>query len=179
MPAEEAVQIFTTAERLFSGKVKFDLQVIKKVVELSQGYPYVIQLLGKECINHSNVSGEYHIKESLFNNVLETVRRGQAFPTLENQYQKAIGNSSERQMLLHLLAEQPEDSAQYNDEVGRVFLKKVRAEAQEFDVNYVDQLIPRLVDVNYGPILERVDERPGLYEFVNPVFRIYVRLRYF
>jgi hypothetical protein len=41
----------------------------------------------------------------------------------------------------------------------------------------VDQLIPRLVDAQYGPVLSRVMEKPGVYEFVNPVFRLYVRLR--
>ena len=44
-------------------------------------------------------------------------------------------------------------------------------------VEFVDQLIPRLVDQNYGPALIRLDDRQGVYEFANPVFRIYVKLR--
>ena len=50
---------------------------------------------------------------------------------------------------------------------------------QAFQVQYMDQLIPRLVDPTYGPILERIQENQGIYEFVNPVFRLYVKLRNF
>ena len=47
------------------------------------------------------------------------------------------------------------------------------------DIQYVDQLLPRLLDERYGPVLVRKPENPGIYEFVNPVFRLYVRLHHF
>jgi hypothetical protein len=43
----------------------------------------------------------------------------------------------------------------------------------------LSQLIPRLVDAKYGPVLRRVGDRQGLYEFVNPVLRLYINLRTF
>ena len=80
-------------------------------------------------------------------------------------------------MLLHLLAEQPADQSLYSDEIGRVVLKKSRQVAEELNIQFVDQLIPRLVEERYGPVLERVTERQGTYEFVNPVLRQYIKLR--
>jgi hypothetical protein len=119
------------------------------------------------------------IDEGLFEMVLKDIKTGNAFPALERAYQRAIGNSQDRQILLHILAEQPEERTFFNEDVGRIFLKKARKETSDFDIQYVDQLIPRLIDKRFGPVLTRVPERPGIYEFVNPVFRIYVQLREF
>ena len=45
-------------------------------------------------------------------------------------------------------------------------------EAADLKIDYVDQLIPRLLDKSYGPVLFRHTERQGTYEFVNPVLRL-------
>jgi len=60
-----------------------------------------------------------------------------------------------------------------------VFLKKVRRDAEDFDIKNLDQNLPRLLEKRYGPTLEKIEERPGVYEFTNPIFRLYVRLRNF
>ena len=78
-------------------------------------------------------------------------------------------------MLLHLLAEQSTEDTSV-DEIGRFTLKESRSVAEELNIQYIDQLVPRLVDEKYGPILERIEERKGVYEFVNPVLRQYIRL---
>jgi hypothetical protein len=95
---------------------------------------------------------------------------------LEQAYQRAVGESEGRRILPHLLAEQPTEQL-HSDEIGRVVLKRSRQIAEELDVQFIDQLMPRLVDAKYGPVLERVPEGQGVYEFVNPVLRQYVRLR--
>ena len=106
------------------------------------------------------------------------IKSGVAFPTLESAYQRAIGNSENRQMLLHLLAEQPEENTLFHEDVGRIFLKNVRKDAADFDVDYLDQNLPRLLDKSFGPVLRRIPEGQGIYEFINPVFRLYVNLRH-
>lgn len=179
MQPAEARQIITTAEDLFGGALRFDPEVANGIAEASSGYPYFVQLLGKECVNQANLMGTNIVSREVFERVLHDVRTGKAFPTLESAYQRAIGNSPDRQMLLHLLAEQKEDAAHYNQEVGRVVLKEARKTAEDLDVQYIDQLIPRLVDAAYGPVLRRVPERQGVYEFVNPVLRLYINLRDF
>ena len=179
MPAEEIDEIFYRAEVLFGGTIKFERDAVVKISELSQGYPYFAQLIGKECVNQLNRLGGTDVGVTILQRVLEDVKSGRAFPTLEAAYQRAIGNSKDREVLLHLLADQPEENAMFNEEVGRVALKNARGDAEDLNVQYVDQLVPRLVDPRYGPVLRRTSERQGVYEFVNPVLRLYIKLRNF
>jgi hypothetical protein len=177
MPLTETEEIVDRAEKLFHGAITFDHAVKREMSRMSEGYPYFTQLLGKECVAKANQFSVTHVDNELFSTVVEDVKNGRTFPTLERSYQRAIGSSPDRQILLHLLAEQPEDVTMFDEDVGRVFLKNVRREAEGFNVQYVDQLLPRLLDAKFGPTLVRIPEKPGIYEFVNPVFRLYVRLR--
>jgi hypothetical protein len=177
MSMDESYAILDRAEMLFDGRMKFAPSVKSRICELSDGYPYFTQLLGKECVAKANLRHVEYVNEDIFDSALDDVRSGRSLPTLESAYRRAVGDSKERQLLLHLLAEQPEEEAAFSEDVGRVFLKRARREAADFKIEYVDQLIPRLVDAQYGPVLSRVMEKPGVYEFVNPVFRLYVRLR--
>lgn len=177
MPAAESRAILYTANDRFGSTLTFHEDVIEGIVKHSEGYPYLAQMFGKACVNAANRLDATDVTRMVFEQVLDDIRQGTAFPTLESQYQRAIGNSDHRQLLLHLLAEQPEENTMFNDEVGRVVLKSVRADAQGLGVEYIDQLMPRLVDSSYGPVLVRLEDRQGVYEFANPVFRIYVKLR--
>lgn len=177
MPISESEAIITRAAELFKGAIKFEPGISAKIAEIGQGYPYFVQLIGKQCVNVANEINTDTIDNDIIEKVISDLRSGKAFPTLEAAYQRAIGGSEGRQLLLHLLAEQPTEQSLFSDEVGRVVLKKTRQVAEEMDVQFIDQLIPRLVDKKFGPALERVPERQGVYEFVNPVFRQYVRLR--
>lgn len=177
MSAEETRKIFQTARDLYDGKISFEEKVVDKIVELADGYPYLAQLIGKACINHLNEIGEDTVTWGVFNVVLDDIRSGNAFPTLESAYLRAVGQSEPRRLLLTILAEQNADSARYNDDVQRVALKEIRGIANEFEIDYVDQLLPRLIDKNFGPALIRDPDIHGAYEWVNPVLRAYVRLR--
>lgn len=177
MQIPESEQIIHRAEQLFGGAIKFTPKVASNIAEMGQGYPYFVQLIGKQCVITANERGTDTIGPPVLGAVQESIRTGRAFPTLESAYQRAIGDSPGRQILLHLLAEQPTEQSLYNDEIGRVVLKQSRQVAEELDVQFIDQLMPRLVEKKYGPVLERVTERQGTYEFVNPVLRQYIRLR--
>jgi hypothetical protein len=177
MPEPEARDVLNKAEQLFQGELSIDDGVKEQIVKTSQGYPYFIQMIGKSCVNKASQLGSSFVDENIYKSVLEDIRSGVAFPTLESAYQRAIGNSEGRQMLLHLMAEQPEEKALFHEDVGRVFLKNVRKDAEDFDVDYLDQNLPRLLDSKFGPILRRIPEGQGIYEFINPVFRLYVQLR--
>lgn len=179
MPSLEARAIIEKAEELFKGLVVFDDSVKSQIVQYSDGYPYFVQMLGKECVLELNKHGSNKVTKDIFNNVIDKIKTGRRFPNLESAYQRAIGTSTDRQFLLHLLADQPEENSLFSEDVGRVFLKKVRKDASAFDIKNLDQNLPRLLEKKYGPVLIKVDERPGIYEFANPIFRLYVRLRQF
>lgn len=176
MPQPESEQIIGRAAELFQGRMKFEPGVSQRIAEMGQGYPYFVQLIGKQCVSQANAAGTDLVGYDVFDKVIADLKSGRAFPTLEAAYQRAIGESKGRQMLLHLLAEQNSEQM-FTDEIGRVVLKQARQLAEELDVQFIDQLMPRLLEKKYGPVLERVQERQGTYEFVNPVLRQYIRLR--
>lgn len=177
MPEPEAMAVLDKAEELYSGELKFAPEVKKNIVDVSQGYPYFVQMIGKSCVTKASQKVSTIVDNEIYQAVLNDIKNGIAFPTLESAYQRAIGTSENRQMLLHLMAEQSERSALFHEDVGRIFLKHARKDAEDFDVDYLDQNLPRLLDRNYGPVLRRIPEGQGIYEFNNPVFRLYVRLR--
>lgn len=177
MPIPEAKNILDKAEELFEGELSIDEGVKNEIVRVSQGYPYFIQMIGKSCVNKASQLSLNSVNMHVYNRVLEDIKSGIAFPTLESTYQRAIGVSNARQMLLHLLAEQPEENTLFHEDVGRIFLKNVRKDAEDFDVEYLDQNLPRLLDKKFGAVIRRIPEGQGIYEFTNPVFRLYVNLR--
>ena len=179
MSNPEAEAIMNRAEELFEGAVKFATNVKSEIVRIAEGYPYFVQMMGKECVAEADRAKATFIDKIILGTVLDNIRRGKCFPTLETTYQRAIGNSEDRQLLLHLLADQEENNTLFTEDVGRVYLKKARKDATGFDIKNLDQNLPRLLEKKYGPILEKIDDRPGVYEFVNPIFRLYVRLRNF
>jgi hypothetical protein len=177
MASSEVVEIFTTARSLFKDHVTFEPEMIAKVADLCGGYPYFAQLIGKACVEEGNRLGTNSIGLSILESVVEQIRNGKAFPSLERDYNRAIGHSEDRAWLLALLAEQEESESIFDASGGSVQLKEIRGVAKELDVAHLDQNLPRLVDPGYGPVLIKDPDRPGIYEFVDPVFRVYVRLR--
>lgn len=179
MPEPEALAVLDKAEELFQGELTIDPEIKTEIAKASQGYPYFIQMIGKACVNKVSQIGSNIINRNVYTQVLNDIKNGKAFPNLESAYQRAIGTSESRRMLLHLLADLPEQETLFHEDVGRIFLKSVRKDAPDFDVDNVDQNLPRLIDKNYGPVLRRIPEGQGIYEFINPVFRLYVNLREF
>lgn len=177
MPFHESIEILTRAEELFEEEMYFEELIKDEISKYSQGFPYLVQLIGKECVNTANTLGYKVVNEEVFNTVKDNIANGKAFPTLERQYVKAIGQSEDRKNLLYILANQEEDRTMFDTEVGKLVLKKARKDAEDFDVKHIDQQLPRLLDNRYGPVLRKVPDMSGYYEFINPVFRIYCQLR--
>ena len=75
------------------------------------------------------------------------------------------------------MAEQHENESIFDASGNNVLLKDIRGIAKELDVDHIDQNLPRLLERQSGPVLIKDPERPGVYEFVDPVFRSYVKLR--
>jgi Cdc6-like AAA superfamily ATPase len=173
----EIRQIFSTAHELFKRKVDFADDVVTKVAGACEGYPYFAQLLGKRCVEEGNRQGTNYIDDVIFRRVLDDLRTGKAFPNLENAYKRAIGQSQDRAWLLALLAEQRENESIFDASGNNVRLKEIRGIAKELDVDHIDQNLPRLLEEQSGPVLVKDPQRQGVYEFVDPVFRSYVKLR--
>ena len=169
MSYEETSEIFTVASKLFSNKITFAKDVVEQITHLCEGYPYFAQLIGKSCVNEANAKGTNHIGPEILLTVTDKIKSGQAFPNLEANYQRAIGESEDRAILLTLLGEQQDNRAEYDAQLGQVFLSRTRPSAQDLGVTYMDQLLPRLIEERYGPILAKIPDTRGSYEFTDPV----------
>ena len=106
MPLLESEGIITRATELFKGTIRFEPGIAAKIAELCQGYPYFVQLIGKQCVNEANSANTDLVDHIVFEKVLNDFISGKAFPTLESAYQRAIDNSTDRHLLPHLLAAQ-------------------------------------------------------------------------
>src|SRR5208282_3874585 len=104
MSQEETRGIFTRAQELYKGQVSFSDSVIDKIVQLSDGYPYLAQLIGRSCINRLNDLATNEVSWKVFEAVLDDIRSGSALPTLESAYLRAVGQSDPRRLLLTILA---------------------------------------------------------------------------
>lgn len=155
--------------------MEFEDAVITQIARYSQGFPYLVQLIGKEAVAKANQAGTNLVNEELFESVKSDIASGTAFPTLERQYIRAIGQSEDRKNLLYILANQEDNRV--DAEVGKLVLKTARRQAEDYEIKHIDQQLPRLIDPNYGPVLRKVPDMTGYYEFINPVFRIYCQLR--
>lgn len=174
MDRDETGKIFETAQRLFNEKRVFQDAVVERIFEVSMGYPYFVQLIGKRCVEVSNSVGHDTINTEILDSVLDEIAEGTAFPAMESKYQRAIGDSEARAILLTLLAE---EEVSIDEVLGGISLKKIRTTAQELEIEHMDQLVPRLIDKKFGPALVRKLDQRGTYEFLDPVFRAYVRMR--
>ncbi len=174
MSIDETRKIFDTASSLYDGYLLFSNDVVDHIHQISMGYPYFAQLIGKRCVDLGNRSGTNSIGWDILNQVLQEISDGTAFPILETKYQKAIGDSPSRAVLLTLLAE---EDVMVDAVDGGISLKNIRSTVQDLDIEHMDQLVPRLIDRSFGPALVRRQDQRGTYEFLDPVFRAYVRLR--
>ena len=114
MSPQETRDIFSTAQKLFDGVVSFHPDVIEDVVELSEGYPYFAQLIGKSLVQHANEQGTNYVDKDICSTVLEKIEaRVALFLIWRAPYQLAVGQSKERAMLLALLAEQQSQMTLY------------------------------------------------------------------
>ncbi len=162
MSIDETRQIFQTAEALYDGSAHFDASVVDNIHEISMGYPYFAQLIGKKCIELGNQSGNNEINDEVYRLVLAEIGSGEAFPSLERKFQNAIGDSEGRALLLTLLAE---EQVELDNVDGGISLKKIRATAQDLSIDHMDQLVPRLIDKKFGPALVKKTDLRGTYEF--------------
>jgi hypothetical protein len=174
MSSDETKLIFDTASSLYDGKLVVDDGTVMRIHEISMGYPYFAQLIGKRCVEVGNMAGTNVIDSMVLDKVLDEVSAGKAFPMLEQKFQRAVGDSPGRALLLTLLAE---ENISIDEVDGGISLKAIRNTAQELEIEHMDQLVPRLIDRKFGPALVRKQDQRGTYEFLDPVLRAYVRLR--
>jgi len=172
MEEDELVAIITRAEQLYYNAITFTPDVKSQIAKFASGYPYIVQMIGRACIRVLNTEKVSIVDDAMLSKVISEVMSGRGIPNLERAYQRAIGNSQQRQTLLHLFAELPNDGAQ----ARQIKLQSVREASRKEGIANVDQLLPHLMKED-GGVLRRVPSTTPLYEFIDPVLKIYIQRR--
>lgn len=175
MNIAESMTILNTAEKLYGGSLTIERSVKERVARASSGFPYMVQLLGRALVKIANERGATVLSGDMFAELQRRIASGEAIPTLEQRYKVAVHTSDQRKILLSLLADFALDKDVSGTDLRAVTLVEVRKDAKDLDVDNIDQVVPRLLDARYGPVLKKISN--GTYVFVDPVFCLYVRLR--
>jgi hypothetical protein len=76
MNPRETRKIFETAEVLFKGIVSFTDDVVDEIVQISAGFPYFAQLIGKASVQYGNEIGSNKIDKKVFAEIMDRIRTG-------------------------------------------------------------------------------------------------------
>ncbi|RME56013.1 hypothetical protein D6779_11430 [Candidatus Parcubacteria bacterium] len=163
MPEHELVHILKRAEHIVGRAITFDEAAQLEIARRSEGFPYFTHLMGKETMLLA-----FHRRNSLVTladvqALFTTIVQGNLPTIYEDLYHRAVGNSTQKEILLKILADELQDE---------IYTKPAYALARELGIKNPTQAMR---DLERDGIIIRVRDR--YYRFSDPVFKVYARLR--
>jgi Cdc6-like AAA superfamily ATPase/ribosomal protein L17 len=168
MSEDELIDIILKAQASINEFIVFDENAVKKLLQLAQGHPYMIHLLGKYSLRTAYMNGYNIITEAHINETLQSIADSGADPVLEGRYKKAVASSSQREAVLKSFAKSIKEN-------GEILTTDAYKLALESDVDNASQYVGQLVTEDYGEELIKVRER--YYRFKDSLFVAYVNAR--
>lgn len=168
MNKEELTAIVKTAEDSLRCKIMFDSHVVEDIVKESEGFPYFVHLLGKECILLAFKRKETIVNNELYQEVKENLIYGKIQLTQEFRYVEVCRTSAERELLLKLFA--------FSDE-NRILVEEIYSVARSYGVEKPSKFLKELTEKGkVTPILIfSRDERH--VRFSDPILKVYIKKR--
>lgn len=177
MPLDELAEIVTTGEERTS--VVFHDGVRKKIIGLSDGFPYYTHLLCKyaameagKVLQHDPAANVVVTQVEYEHALREAVRVGEA--SFSEAYKSAVITVKRKtdmfKDILWAVAYAEKTEVQVQDIADNVGLIK----GDKPTVNSLSNCLGRLIKPDKNEVLTRV--RQGYYRFSNPLMRAYVRL---
>ncbi|NPA71254.1 MAG: ATP-binding protein [Gammaproteobacteria bacterium] len=169
MDEYELGEILRKAEYLVGGRITFTDEAAEEIVNRSEGFPYFTHLLGRDSMR---IAFEHSSPKVTLSDVQESLKKlaeGRFGILYEEMYHEAVKNSQQREILLKLFAEHPQDE---------IPTEEIYALAKEFGITNPSQLMKPLTSPTANratPVLVKVRER--YYRFSDPVFKVYAKLR--
>lgn len=168
MNPDELNEIITNAEITIEGHIKFNQSARNKLVELANGHPYIIHLIGKQALKTAYLEPRYELDENFINDTLKEIAEKEADPVLEGRYKKAVASSYQREgVLKSLVAVIQKD--------GEILTTDAYKIAIDYDVDNPSQYVGHLISEEYGGELIKLRER--YYRFKDSLFTTYVKAR--
>ena len=168
MSGNELNEIISIAEKKVFEYFKFLDGARYRLVNLAQGHPYLVHLIGKFAFRAAYLSGQQLISLEHIDSVLQSVAENGSDPVLEGRYRKAVASSAHRESVLKSLAGNQDDK-------GEVWTTNAYKAAIEANVDNPSQYVGQLVTEEFGAEIERVRER--YYRFKDSLFAAYVKAR--
>jgi Cdc6-like AAA superfamily ATPase len=168
MPPDELTEIIRTAEASIESYIKFNEDATTRLVQLAQGHPYMVHLVGKYALRSAFQLNKNTISRDDIDITLKGIAERSADPVLEGRYQKALASSPQRESVLRALAKR-------TNEDGEVWTTDAYKVALDEGVENSSQYVGQLVTEEYGAEIEKLRER--YYRFKDSLFTAYVNAR--
>ncbi len=168
MSRDELLEIIDIAERSISSAIIFNESARDRLVQLANGHPYMLHLLGKFALRAAHQhKAKFITDEDILGTIQRIAERG-GDPALEGRYKRAIASSEQREIVLRSLALGV-------GEDGEVHTTDAYKRCLEQGVENPSQYVGNLVTQDYGAEIEKVRER--FYRFRDSLFHTYVLVR--
>lgn len=168
MSPDELTEIIENAETTIDKFITFNTSARNKIIELANGHPYIVHLIGKQSLKTAFLEPRYELDEEFINHTLTEIAEKEADPVLEGRYKKAVASSYQREGVLKSLV-----SAIQKD--GEILTSDAYKIAIDFDVDNPSQYVGHLISEEYGAELTKLRER--YYRFKDSLFATYVKAR--
>lgn len=168
MSGNELSEIITIAESRAANFFKFSDSARARLIDLAQGHPYLVHLVGKFAFRDAFKTDKRVIELNDIDAVLQNIAENGSDPVLEGRYRKAVASSKQRETVLKALAVN-------QDSRGEVWTTDAYKMALEGGVDNSSQYVGQLVTEEFGSEIERVRER--YYRFKDSLFSAYVKAR--
>ncbi|MFY0544999.1 hypothetical protein [Brevibacillus sp. H7] len=167
MPKIELMSILDKAEERVGNKIRFDQHSKELIVKQAEGFPYFVHLLGREAMLVAFDLGKKIIDKSIMDDLNTKIKAGRLSTIYEGIYHDAVKNSPQRELLLKAFAERPEDEIYTEDVYGLV---------KAMGVTNPSALMKELTaPEDKRPVLVKVRDR--YFRFLDPVFKVYAKIR--
>lgn len=168
MEKNELNEIIDTAEKSIRDFIIFDSSAREKLIELANGHPYIIHLIGKQALRSAYLEPCYELNDGYILKTLSEIAEKEADPVLEGRYKRAVASSYQREAVLKSLFEVIQKD-------GEILTTDAYKVAIDFDVDNPSQYVGHLVTEDYGAEIVKVRER--YYRFRDSLFATYVKAR--
>lgn len=162
-PAELRI-VVETAEADVAPFLTFADSARERIVELADGQPYLLHVIGKATLNRAVRDGTGVVSCETIELALGDIARGSSRSFLEDRYHVAIGASRQRETVLRVFAESDHDSMSATNAYQVARVRGVRNPSA---------CVGDLVKAQFGAELERVADQT--YRFTDPLLKAYVR----
>ncbi|KOS04908.1 hypothetical protein AM493_01800 [Flavobacterium akiainvivens] len=168
MSNPELTEIIRNAENSINDHIKFDDTATNKLIDLANGHPYIVHLIGKQALRTAYLEPRHELDENFITDTLNEIAEKEADPVLEGRYKKAVASSYQREGVLKSLVEVIQKD-------GEILTSDAYKVAIDYDIDNPSQYVGHLVSDEYGAELIKVRDR--YYRFKDSLFTTYVKAR--